>query len=220
MSFRQFIIESKSIIGFAKRDIEHLQTVGITPAMIEELETMIANLDNQLSYVVLAANKKIITAQRDLARIEVLDYTKILRQQLSLVFAKGTKAYDSLFGQRLTGISFAKFMQLIKNIQEVLIQNAEKVRNAGVSAVQLVTYDGLVNNMLALHEKGISTEKAFANDTEERSNARKEAYDLVTYVAKLASAYWQRKSPATASNYIIRKKRTSTPQSGDVQGDS
>jgi len=220
MSYRQFIIESKSIIGFAKRDIEQLKTVGITLELVEQLETMVANLDNQLSYVILAANKKIITAQRDLARLEVLDYIKILRQQLSRVFAKDTSAHDSLFGKRLTGIRFAEFMQLTKNIQDVLLQNAEIVQNAGVSAMQIDTFEGLVNNMLALHEKGISTEKAFANNTEERSKARKEAYDLVTYIAKIASAYWQRKSPATASNYIIRKKRTSTPQSGDVQGDS
>ncbi len=219
LSTRQFITECKSIISFAKRDSEQLQTVGITAELIAELETSLENLIANVSNAVLAANKKIITAQRDEARLDVLDFIKILRKQLSLVFSEGTKAYDSLFGKRLTGIEFEKFIELSNDIMEVLKQNAQLVSNSGVSALQLTTFEGLVNNMVELHSKANRTKKAFSNDTEVRSDVRKQAYQQAIYIADIARAYWKRKSPATANNYTIRKRSTSRTNS-DVLADS
>ncbi len=196
-----------------------MQTVGITAELIAELETNLENLIANVSNAVLAANKKIITAQRDEARLEVLDFVKILRKQLSRVFSEGTKAYDSLFGKKLSGIEFEKFIELTNDIMEVLKQNAETVHNAGVSPLQIITLNGIVNNMIELHAQANRAKKAFSNDTEVRSDLREKTYKQAIYIADVARAYWKRKSPATANNYTIRKRSTSRTNS-DVLADS
>ncbi len=203
LSFREFINRSKNVCASAERDLSELERVGVKPELLSRLKVMVTELETETTFALDSAEGKVLTAKRNEKKLVLLDEIDLLKQQLCYVFAKGTDNYDAIFGKSLSKVKLNEFVDSIKNIVEALERNVALTTEYGVDEERVNYFASLVLNYLMLFENKLLHKHDFKLSASNRSSKREDAYELLSYIARIGKAYWKRKDAARAAQYRI-----------------
>jgi len=219
LPLRSIKTQSDKIIGFAKRDSEELLTMGITPQLITNLEEKSQELFNFLTYDENVGEKKILTDDRNQKIIVVKDFIEKLRSQLRLVFGKKTANYDAIFTKRLTNINVEEFIETAHKTLSVLTSTTQDLSIYAVTTEVIADFATKIDELIAAHNQQVSATSTVSNNTLDRSELRREVYQLLEHISNIGKIYWKKKNPAKSENYkIILTKTVATPATDSTIG--
>jgi len=193
----------------AKRDIDHLKTMGITPELVEELEAKAQALNANDVHTIVVGKKKITTNARNLKLEEVKTLIEKLRKQLRLVFSSRTGEFDAIFTKALTRISVEQFIEIAKATFVVLNTTTQNIAIYGVTPEVVANFETKINELVSSHYEQTNKTNVLGSITYERSELKKDAYLLLEHVSAIGKEYWRKTNPAVSKEYDIRKIKAS-----------
>lgn len=113
-----------------------------------------------------------------------------------------------------------EFMNHCADILTALRDNQEKIEAYNFNQEAI---DGFAADVETLKKYESEREKAeitLNNDTYMRSEARRETYDLMHYIASLGRVYYRKKNPAKSEDYIITRKKRKKAKTQETTSDT
>ncbi len=208
MSTGHILTLINKVSNAAKRDIDHLKTMGITPELVEELDAKAQALSTNTPHAIVVAEKKTTTNARNLKLEEVKTLIEKLRKQLRLVFSSRTGEFDAIFTKGLTGVSIEQFIEIANATLIVLNTTTQNIAIYGVTPEVIANFETKINELVSLHYEQTGKTNVLGSITFERSELKKDAYLLLEHVSAIGKEYDIRKIKAsiaqvTEVNYQI-----------------
>jgi len=215
LSFVNLIATCGNVSDFAERDLTHLISCGVTMEKITELRTKAYQLTDDNSNVILQAQKKMKTKNRDNSLYYFVDKLDIVKKQFAKVFNVEDSVYDNMFRKPHSDMNVKEFLNHTNDILKVLKENKEALVAYNFVESDITAFENDITNLTQLEKEREQAEISFNNDTFARSEARKITYDLLYYIASMGKVYWKRKNPAKSQDYNISRKKTKKKTSGE-----
>jgi hypothetical protein len=206
LSLHRLKIEISSISIYAERDAAELQTVGIQNQDVIDLRSSLKSLNSLRDYRLAAADKKVLTFERNRKKKVVQGDIYLLREQMSRVSNYETGFYDAIFSVGLSSAKMGEFIQSALSVLNVLTENGSLAASYGVSDVQTAAFKQNVEQLIAAEEAQKTATKSFKTVTAERNQVKEEAFARLVRIASIGKAYWRYRKPALSAEYSIARK--------------
>ncbi len=217
MSFANFIASCQNTAHFAERDLPELSTCGVTQEKIDSLKADVVLLLDDKSNVIMAAQKKLKTKNRDNVFDFVSGKLAITKTQLAPIFSKIDSNYDTLFSKPNSGIKPKQFIVHCNDILRALKENKAALASALFDDANISAFENDIASLVQAEREREQAEISYNNDTLERSNAREVAYNKLYFISSMGKVYWRKKNPAKAQDYVLRKIRKKKSKSEEVE---
>ncbi len=216
MSFADFIASCDNTVFFATRDIIELGTCGVTQEKVDDLKLSAFNLLDNKSHVIMSAQKKLKTKNRDNVFEFVSDKLAITKKQLAPVFSKLDSNYDTLFTKPHFHIKPKQFLVYCNDILTVLKENkALLLATTEFNEANIAAFENDIASLNQAEREREQAEISFNNDTLECSLAREATYNKLYFIASMGKVYWKKKNPAKSQDYILKRRKTSKAKTNE-----
>jgi hypothetical protein len=206
LSLRQFNLRCKNILNCAKRDLNVLNSYGVTHELLTDFEQKLAVLNQISTYPLDAASRKNLTLERNRLKKIIVAEVKMLQKQLFFAFEKGTSGYDVLFSKNLSGAALDKFASSILEFAEILKQNAQSLVQYHLTAEKIAQVEDLIGQFMSSYEALSGVHHTFKESAAERSAQRQEINRTLLYISGIGKTYWQLQgNPVLSKEYNISR---------------
>ncbi len=217
LSQAQLKVQSEKIATLAERDIEFLQTRGISAQMITNLRAQAQVLNGNFSHAYEMAQLKELTLIRNKKMTQVKDSIKLFRTRMEYMKSDSSSKYYAILNKASGSLSAEDLADLSLETLVVLNETLSETAIYGITTQMVAEFEGLVNELIAANNKQILVAETIENKTFERSQIKKDLYNLLVLISKTGQIYWKRINPTYSNNYkIIRTKKASASTTDDA----
>jgi len=217
LSQAQLKVQSEKIATLAERDYEFLQTRGISAQMITNLRAQAQVLNGNFSHAYEMAQLKELTLIRNKKMTQVKDSIKLFRTRMEYMKSDSSSKYYAILNKASGSLSAEDLADLSLETLVVLNETLSETAIYGITTQMVAEFEGLVNELIAANNKQILVAETIENKTFERSQIKKDLYNLLVLISKTGQIYWKRINPTYSNNYkIIRTKKASASTTDDA----
>lgn len=217
LSQAQLKVQSEKIATLAERDYEFLQTRGISAQMITNLRAQAQVLNGNFSHAYEMAQLKELTLIRNEKMTEVKDSIELFRTRMEYMKSDSSSKYYAILNKAFGRLSAEDLADLSLETLVVLNETLSQTAIYGITATMVAEFESLVNELIAANNNQILVAETIENKTFERSQIKKDLYNLLVLISKTGQIYWKRINPTYSNNYkIIRTKKASASTTADA----